>query len=148
MRTQVEKIADLTVINDCYNANPASMKNALDILSNFKRDDNQRLVFICGDMAELGSQSEKLHAELGQLIACAKVDLVIAVGQLAKIAVERAAALEIHNIQTKFFSDSSSACNNLTNYINHDDIILIKGSRVANLELVVENIKNVFEKTN
>ncbi|MHC4843052.1 MAG: UDP-N-acetylmuramoyl-tripeptide--D-alanyl-D-alanine ligase [Planctomycetota bacterium] len=147
MRTQVEKIADLTVINDCYNANPASMKNALDILSNFKRDDNQRLVFICGDMAELGSQSEKLHAELGQLIACAKVDLVIAVGQLAKIAVERAAALEIHNIQTKFFSDSSSACNNLTNYINHDDIILIKGSRVSNLELVVENIKNAFEKT-
>jgi UDP-N-acetylmuramoyl-tripeptide--D-alanyl-D-alanine ligase len=148
MRTQIEKISDLTVINDCYNANPASMKNALDILINFKRAENQRLVFICGDMAELGSQSEKLHAELGKLIADAKVDLVVAVGQLAKIAAEKATALAIHNIQTKFFPDSSSACNNLTNYINHDDIILIKGSRVANLELVVENIKNVFEKTN
>ena len=144
MRTQVEKAGDLTIINDCYNANPASMKNALEILCTFKRTGNQRLVFICGDMAELGEQSEKLHAELGQVIADSRLDLIVAVGALAKIAAEQAAFLN-QNMQTKYFPDSAAACNNLTNYINPDDIILIKGSRVAKLELVAEQIKSVFE---
>jgi UDP-N-acetylmuramoyl-tripeptide--D-alanyl-D-alanine ligase len=123
------------------------MKNALDILSNFKRDENQRFVFICGDMAELGDQSQRLHIELGQRIVDARVSLVIAVGQLAHIAAEKAAALSNQTIHIILFSDSSSACNNLTNYINPDDIILIKGSRAAKLEVVVENIKNMFKKT-
>jgi len=145
MRTQIEKAGNLTIINDCYNANPASMKNALDILCNFKRADNQRLIFICGDMAELGGQSEKLHTELGEVIADAGLDLMVAVGPLAKIAAEKAAALSNQNMQTKYFPDSAAACNNLTNYINPDDIILIKGSRVAKLELVAKQIKSVFE---
>ncbi|MHC4759369.1 MAG: UDP-N-acetylmuramoyl-tripeptide--D-alanyl-D-alanine ligase [Planctomycetota bacterium] len=148
MRTQITKIADLTVINDCYNANPASMKNALDILANFSRKKNQRLIFIAGDMAELGQQSEKLHAELGQYIAEVGVELVITVGAHAKIAAETARGLAPQKIKAEFFSDAASVCNNLTNYIIPDDIILIKGSRVAKLELVVEKIKNLFEKQN
>ncbi|MHC4265105.1 MAG: UDP-N-acetylmuramoyl-tripeptide--D-alanyl-D-alanine ligase [Planctomycetota bacterium] len=145
MRTQIIKISDLIVINDCYNANPASMKNAIDILANFNRTENQRLVFICGDMAELGDQEQKLHAELGKYIAGSGIDLIVAVGPLAQTAAENATSLAQHNLQIKFCPDVLSACNNLTNYINHDDIILVKGSRVAKLELIVEKIKNVFE---
>ncbi|MHC4131516.1 MAG: UDP-N-acetylmuramoyl-tripeptide--D-alanyl-D-alanine ligase [Planctomycetota bacterium] len=145
MRTQIIKISDLTVINDCYNANPASMKNAIDILTNFNRNENQRLVFICGDMAELGDHEQKLHTELGQYIAGSGIDLLVAVGPLAKTAAENASFIASQNLHTKFYPDALSACNNLTNYINHDDIILIKGSRVAKLELVVKKINKVFE---
>jgi UDP-N-acetylmuramoyl-tripeptide--D-alanyl-D-alanine ligase len=86
MRTELLQIGTLTVLNDCYNANPASMKNALDILTNLDSTGKRRLVFICGDMAELGSQTERLHAELGASIARAGVQLLIAVGKFAKVA--------------------------------------------------------------
>ncbi|MHC4693685.1 MAG: UDP-N-acetylmuramoyl-tripeptide--D-alanyl-D-alanine ligase, partial [Planctomycetota bacterium] len=52
MRAELLQIGNLTVLNDCYNANPASVKNALDILANLDSDRKRRLVFICGDMAE------------------------------------------------------------------------------------------------
>ncbi len=55
MRAEVLQIGTLTVLNDCYNANPASMKNALEVLSNIDSSGKRRKVFICGDMAELGA---------------------------------------------------------------------------------------------
>ncbi|MHC4621714.1 MAG: UDP-N-acetylmuramoyl-tripeptide--D-alanyl-D-alanine ligase, partial [Planctomycetota bacterium] len=57
LRAELLQLGALTVVNDCYNANPASMKNALEILANIDSDKKRRLVFVCGDMAELGVQS-------------------------------------------------------------------------------------------
>ena len=87
MRAEAMQIGGLTVLNDCYNANPASMKNALAMLHNLRPADganpSRRLVFICGEMAELGSQTQALHAELGRAVAEAGVDLLVTVGQPA-----------------------------------------------------------------
>jgi UDP-N-acetylmuramoyl-tripeptide--D-alanyl-D-alanine ligase len=84
MRAEMLQIGGLTVLNDCYNANPASMKNALAMLRNLRsavtRESRPPLVFICGEMAELGPQTESLHAELGVAAAEAGVDLLVAVG--------------------------------------------------------------------
>ncbi len=144
MRAELLQIGTITVLNDCYNANPASMKNALDILSNIDSDRKRRLVFICGDMAELGRQSEHLHTELGALITGAGVQLVIAVGKFAKIAAETAAGSAEYGLQIKCFDDTLSACNNLKDSIKDYDIILIKGSRIAKLEVAVERLKKLF----
>ncbi len=144
MRAELLQIGTLTVLDDCYNANPTSMRNALDILANLDLSEKRRLVFICGDMAELGSQTERLHAEFGSSVGRAGVQLVIAVGKFAKIAAETAKADAEHDLQIKCFDDTLSACNNLEDSIKDYDIILVKGSRTAKLEMAVERLKQRF----
>jgi len=171
MRAELLQIGTLTVLNDCYNANPASMKNALNILTGLDPAGKRRLVFICGDMAELGQQTERLHTELGNSIVQAKVQLLLAVGRFAKIAAEAArppfavcdsrqgsnasagrkkaaeynlASREARSLQIKCFEDTLSACNNLHEFVKDYDIILVKGSRTARLEMVVEKLKKLF----
>ena len=171
MRAELLQIGTLTVLNDCYNANPASMRNALDILTGLDPARKRRLVFICGDMAELGQQTERLHTELGTYIAKAKVGLLVAVGKFAKITTEAACTPELscesksggnasvgakttaeynsdsHEakyLKIKCFEDTISACNNLHEFIKDYDIILVKGSRTAKLEMVVEKLKELY----
>jgi len=144
MRAEPLQIGTLMVLSDCYNANPASMKNALDILANLASAANRRTVFICGDMAELGQQTQPLHDQLGAHIAQAGVQLLLAVGSLAKIAAESAKKTAKYNLQTACFPDIFSVCNNLEKFIKDTDIILVKGSRVARLELAVRKLKELF----
>jgi UDP-N-acetylmuramoyl-tripeptide--D-alanyl-D-alanine ligase len=144
MRAEILQIGRLTIINDCYNANPASMANALQILSNFDSAGNRRLVFLCGDMNELGKDSQKLHAELGFRIARSKVSLLITVGPLAAGAAE-AAKSSNNSIQVISYPDTATACNNLLKFVKNTDIILIKGSRAVGLEKAVETLKMLFE---
>ncbi len=152
MRAELLQIGTLTILNDCYNANPASMKNALNILTGLDQDGKRRLVFICGDMAELGPQTETLHAELGISIAKTKVGLLLSVGKFAKIAAQTAKTTaeqnfeskEIESLQIKCFDDTISACNNLHEFIKDYDIILVKGSRTVGLEKVIEKLQVLF----
>ncbi len=151
MRAELLQIGTLTLLNDCYNANPASMRNALDILTGLEPARKRRLVFICGDMAELGPQTESLHTELGTYIAQANVGLLVAVGKFAKIAAEAAKTTAKYNsdsheakfLKIKCFEDTLSACNNMHEFIKDYDIILVKGSRTAKLEMVVEKLKEL-----
>ncbi|MHC4308963.1 MAG: UDP-N-acetylmuramoyl-tripeptide--D-alanyl-D-alanine ligase [Planctomycetota bacterium] len=144
MRAELLQIGTITVLNDCYNANPASIKNALDILTSLDSAGKRRLVFVCGDMAEMGWQTERLHAELGPSIAKAGVQLLMTVGKYAKIAAEVAKTSAEYDLQTKCFDDTISACNNLKDSIKDYDIILVKGSRTAKLEMAVERLKQLF----
>jgi len=163
MRAEMLQIGTLTVLNDCYNANPASMRNALDILAGLDPTGKRRLVFICGDMAELGQQTERLHTELGASIVQAKVQLLLAVGRFAKIAAEAArtcsnasagaktaadydlGSREAPSLQIKCFEDTLSVCNNLHEFVKDYDIILVKGSRTARLEMVVDKLRLMTE---
>jgi len=147
MRSEILQIGTLTVLSDCYNANPASMKNTLEILTKLDPAGQCRKVFICGDMGELGSQSENLHAELGRDVAQAGVQLMLAVGKLSKIAAEAAQANADNYLQIKCFEDTVSACNNLHEFIKDYDIILVKGSRAARLEAVVDKLKELFSQS-
>jgi len=145
MRTELLQIGTLTVLSDCYNANPASMKNALEILAGLDSTGRRRLVFICGDMAELGLRTERLHAELGEFAARTGIELMIAVGKLAGIAAESARASATRDLHIKCFSDAVSACNSLPKFIKDNDIVLVKGSRRAQLETVVEKLKMIYD---
>ena len=144
MRTELLHVGTLTVLNDCYNANPASMENALGILRNLDAGSEHRRVFICGDMAELGQDAERLHTQLGASIARAKVQLLIAVGRLAEVAAEAARRAADYDLQTKCFKDAASACDNLHEFVKDYDIVLVKGSRTTRLETAVEKLKQLF----
>ncbi len=154
MRTEILSIGSLNVLNDCYNANPASMRNALEILKNMEPKDGSKRVFVCGDMAELGKQSEQLHKELGECIAKAGVDLVLSIGGLARIAAQEAKKQaesgvgkgEQGVIRTECFDNVDSACDNLHEFIGNYDIVLVKGSRSAGLEKIVEQLKKDFSQ--
>ena len=144
MRAELLQIGKLTVLSDCYNANPASMKNALGILAGLHSDGNRRTVFICGDMAELGGQSEELHRELGGFIAKNKVQLLLAAGKFSKTTAQAAKKAAGYDLQTEIFEDTISICNNLQKFIKDTDIILVKGSRTAKLEKAVDKLKEIF----
>lgn len=145
MRTEMLQLGSITVISDCYNANPASMKNALDILANLAGSQKRRAVFICGDMAELGDAEQSLHRQLGEQIAKAGVNLLITLGNLAALAAD-AAKTKRPDTQTHCFTDQTDLCNNLQVMIKDSDIILVKGSRINKLELVVDKLKKLFSE--
>lgn len=144
MRAEVLDIGTLTVLNDCYNANPASMENALGILEGLCSGTNRRSVFVCGDMGELGAEADRLHEELGESISRANVQLVIGVGKLAEIAARSAQRGAKGDLQVKCFQDARSASNNLHEFVKDYDIVLVKGSRCARLETAVEKLKELF----
>ncbi len=144
MRAETLQVGSLTVLNDCYNANPASMKNALAMLANLRSccDSNRhrRLVFFCGQMAELGPQTEALHAELGVAAAEAGVDLLVVVGEVPRTTAQVARETSRRGLQTVCFEDTQSLCDHMQDFLRQDDIILVKGSRTARLERVVQEL--------
>jgi UDP-N-acetylmuramoyl-tripeptide--D-alanyl-D-alanine ligase len=143
MRLEPISLGNAIVISDCYNANPASMKNALDLLVQVSGQHFGRKVFICGPMMELGEHSQYLHRELGEQIALSGVDLLLATGPFARIVADAAMAVAHTPINAHCFENVYSLCDNLSDFVKPDDIILVKGSRVARLELAVERLRQL-----
>lgn len=143
MRMAVETIGSLTVLNDCYNANPASMANALECLRSFRQNEKDRLVFVAGTMGELGDSSAQLHDELGQKAAAEEVDVVLATGEFAANIVFGAIQSD-RTVLAQAFENTEQLCDNLHKYIQPDDIVLVKGSRLACLERAVERLEKLF----
>jgi UDP-N-acetylmuramoyl-tripeptide--D-alanyl-D-alanine ligase len=143
MRAETLQIGSFTVLNDCYNANPASMANALAMLWNLRGDSQRRLVFVCGHMGELGIQSESLHVDLGKAVTRTGVDVLLTVGELAKTVSDVAKAQATNGLQAAHFADTNALCNDLQNWLRSDDIILVKGSRAARLETVVAKLRGM-----
>jgi UDP-N-acetylmuramoyl-tripeptide--D-alanyl-D-alanine ligase len=144
MRLEPIALGEILVISDCYNANPASMKNALDLLVRVSTDRAGRKVFICGPMMELGEHSKHLHSQLGEQIALAGVEMLLATGPFAGLIADAAMTAADSPIDTLCFENVYSLCDNLTNLIKPDDIILVKGSRSARLELAVERLRHLY----
>lgn len=147
MRAELLQIGTLKVLNDCYNANPASMTNALEIIEDITRTDSvsgPRIVFFCGDMADLGKQTQKHHDQLGRAIANSKVQLLVAIGKSAPITINSARQNAQHTLETKCFEKASSACQQLEKLVKDYDVVLIKGSRITELEVIVEKLNELF----
>ncbi|MBU3056478.1 UDP-N-acetylmuramoyl-tripeptide--D-alanyl-D-alanine ligase [Pseudomonas indica] len=114
------------VIDDSYNANPASMCAAVDILAGF----SGRTVLVLGDMGELGEWAERGHREVGAY-AAGKVDALYAVGPLM------AHAVKAFGSQGRHFADQAALIEALRAEQGQNTTILIKGSRSAAMEKVV-----------
>ncbi len=124
----------LRVLDDTYNANPASVAAALETLSTAK--DARRRVVVLGDMLELGEIAEHAHREAGRAVAASGAAEFIAMGQHARVAVEAARAaglLESHHTTT--FEDTVVL---LLKRVAPGDALLVKGSRGMRMERVVD----------
>jgi UDP-N-acetylmuramoyl-tripeptide--D-alanyl-D-alanine ligase len=129
-----ERIAlanEIVLINDCYNANPMSMRAALDDLA---ATAPARRVAVLGDMLELGPRARDLHRELAADAADAGVELLLAVGPLAR-GMSEVFAGEVHCVP-----DAAAAAQLLTGLLRPRDTVLVKGSRGVGLELVAETL--------
>lgn len=120
-------------IDDTYNSNPLSLKLALDTLN--RLNIKGRKIFVMGDMLELGSLKEEFHAQAG--MHAAKIcDIFIAVGKLSDIALSAAKSGGFDSKKIFSCNSSQEARNILFDKIfpNHDDIVLVKGSRGMKME--------------
>jgi len=144
MRLQLESIGPLLVLNDCYNANPASMANALDCLQRLAGRRARRSVFVCGTMAELGPAAASLHENLGRQAAGHGVRVLLAVGSFAE-AVERGFRQAAGSGRAAHrFTTTEVLCDNLQEFVAADDIVLVKGSRCMHLEQAVQRLHAGF----
>jgi UDP-N-acetylmuramoyl-tripeptide--D-alanyl-D-alanine ligase len=139
-RMKIIKRHGITIIDDTYNANPSSMKAALEALGSrvkgigFRKTLPLRRVAILGDMLELGSRTVKYHKAVGKFAGEQKIDMVIGVGKLAEHIVTAAKKC---GVKTCHFESAKAAAGKAKKLIKSGDTILIKASRGMKLEALI-----------
>jgi UDP-N-acetylmuramoyl-tripeptide--D-alanyl-D-alanine ligase len=134
-RSNIIKHDKWTIIDDCYNANPVSMKAAIDLLNQA----NTKKVAILGDMFELGETQEALHKEVGEY-AATEVDLLICVGKLSYHMYQGALEVKKNSslpCQTIYYETREELLQNVLALITPKDTILVKASHGMKFEEVV-----------
>jgi len=140
-RLQVLYVGDIEVIQDAYNANPASVRAALQTLE--ARVPLAHRVLVLGEMRELGVASLQLHREIGQAAAALAPRLLITVGEEGAIAMADAAldaGLAKASVSTFRIDDLDGICSRLLNDLVPGDVLLLKGSRSIALERVSKRL--------
>ena len=128
MRLEIKELDGIKVISDVYNANPASMEEAIKEIVRIRKG---RTIAVLGDMLELGSYEEEAHRRLGRLMSGLSIDIFIAVGpRMAFAASEFSGSVyKLHN--------AMEAGKLLKEISREGDTVLIKGSRGMNMDKVL-----------
>ena len=126
------------IIDDTYNANPDSMQAAITTLNGLRA--NNRSVFVAGDMLELGGRAESLHKQVGGWVAAADIDKLMITGEFAD-AVASGAADAGMNRDDIFTGSRDEILDALKDSLHPGDWVLIKGSRGARMDTIVEGLK-------
>jgi UDP-N-acetylmuramoyl-tripeptide--D-alanyl-D-alanine ligase len=138
MRLILETCGEVRLLNDAYNANPASVKAALEMLAGLPAG---RRVAVVGEMRELGAASESLHREIGRFIAKNfPPDLLICVGPMGETIAAEARLNGLNGDRVEYFPDAAAACA-VTRRLRRGDLVLLKGSRAVRLETVARAIQ-------
>ncbi len=138
MREKTEIVNGVTLIEDCYNASPDSVK-ALSETLKIKGENGRRKIAVIADMLELGSYSEKAHGDCGRFLADAGVDMLLTYGELSKYTAQ--SAKENGVIRVFDFDDKNELANHLCQILKPGDVVAFKGSRGMKLEEVIEKVK-------
>lgn len=133
-RLQIKKVRGVQFIDDSYNANPESMKAALHTLVELDADGKR--IAVLGEMRELGEESARGHREVGETAAELGVDQLIAIGDTAAAIAEAARNAGLQN--TSIARSTSEAAELLGEIAASGDLVLVKGSRAARTERVIE----------
>jgi UDP-N-acetylmuramoyl-tripeptide--D-alanyl-D-alanine ligase len=134
-RFEIIEYEGMVVINDSYNANPRSMKEALKVLANYKCEG--RHFFIVGDMLELGDLAESAHKSLGEDVARYSIDYLVSVGELSGRVTQSAVAAGMNKKNTAAASGHECAVAFIKKYSRPGDCLLVKGSRGSKMEEII-----------
>ena len=140
MRSEIIVSDHLTIINDCYNANPASMKAALSMLVD---SPHAIKVAVLGDMLELGQDARFWHEELGRWVALARLDRLICIGDMAGVVCQAARAEGMQTEAIHPVEKMDEILYNLQDLFDKDAMVLVKASRALKLDQVVNQLKAV-----
>ena len=135
-RFHIVRGGSVQIIDDCYNANPMSMKAALQVLSDIEAPS----VAILGDMGELGADERALHREVGEYAGGLTLDRFVLIGELAK---EIASGIRSVNntAQITEFDTVPEALKELPSIIKKGDTVLVKASHFMQFERIVEALQ-------
>jgi UDP-N-acetylmuramoyl-tripeptide--D-alanyl-D-alanine ligase len=131
-RMRVRRARGLTVLDDAYNANPASMRAALSTLA--ECGDGRR-VAVLGEMKELGPTAEREHAALADAVVEAGVALLVSCGGLADVL---ARAVEARGVDVVLAGGAAQASRETVERVRPGDVVLVKASRSVGAERVVD----------
>ena len=130
----------VVIIDDTYNANYDSMRSSLELLGRVK---DKRKIAIIGDMLELGSYTEDLHKNIGDVVTDNKIDVLITVGEYSKYIVDRVIELGFSKDNIYSYDKEEEIDKSLLNKFDKEDIVLIKGSHGMNLINVVNRLMSI-----
>lgn len=137
-RSNIMRLAKGCVIDDCYNASPASMKGAVDLLGTAL----SRRVAVLGDMLELGEREADLHTEVGAYCTPEKVDLLLCIGSRAKDMYDAA----VKQIPANYYETRDELEKALPGLLEPGDTILVKASHGIGLSHVVEMLEELLNE--
>jgi UDP-N-acetylmuramoyl-tripeptide--D-alanyl-D-alanine ligase len=135
-RFDVKRFNNILLIDDTYNANPLSMKSAINYIGKLNHYENK--IAILGDMFELGEKEIELHKNLSSSIIKNKVNIVLTIGDLMK---NLSKEINNKNIFKKHFSQKEDLKNFLMEFDFNKSAILVKGSRGMKMEEIVSTIE-------
>ncbi len=140
MRSEVIVYRGVSIINDSYNANPASMKAALEVLV---ESPNTYRVAVLGDMLELGGEAEHWHAELGKWVARAGIDRLVVTGEMSRVIADEALRQGMDPRSVHLARNLEEILAHLRDVLDRDAAVLVKASRGLHLDEVVNRLKAV-----
>ncbi|SHJ60940.1 UDP-N-acetylmuramoyl-tripeptide--D-alanyl-D-alanine ligase [Clostridium cavendishii DSM 21758] len=132
MRLDIIKLKDFTLINDCYNSSPASVKSSIDVQ---KALNGKRNIAIIGTMKELGHESENAHREIGEYAKINGIDKMLLVGEFTKFAKIG------FGEEAKVYESKKELIKDLKSFIKKGDVILIKASRSMKFEEITKELE-------
>lgn len=136
MRLNIQTLRDFRVIEDCYNASPASVAVALKVLSDMKCGGKR--IAVLGNMNELGDYAVSEHRRIGRLVFASGVDFLITVGDLAREIASAAMEAGFPQTNLRSFDNNAAAGAFLRTVATAEDVVLVKGSRSTHLEEIIE----------
>lgn len=149
MRQNIYEYGGITIIEDCYNAGPESMKAAVEVLSKIADKNACRTVAVLGDMRELGEYSKQLHMEIGTLVASRNISNLVTFGREAENIALGAInhALKPENISVNTGTENvEAAAKTIYDLVHPGDAVLFKASRAVRLERVIEELKRLIDE--
>ena len=138
MRSQLLHGQGAAILNDAYNANPASMQAALSVLDQFETDGER--IAVLGDMLELGAAEHQAHRELGERMAQIPAGRLIAVGPRARLIAEGALSAGMSRERVSICQTTGEAAEVLRGLVKRGDVVLVKGSRGMRLEEILVSL--------
>ncbi|HEV2292674.1 MAG TPA: UDP-N-acetylmuramoyl-tripeptide--D-alanyl-D-alanine ligase [Tepidisphaeraceae bacterium] len=145
MRLQLDDVNGIKLLNDAYNANPNSMRAALETVAGLPT--TGRRIAVLGEMRELGKSSERYHREIGEFAATCKLDMLVCVGPNAALIADAAGKSGMNPKVISTFADAPTAAPAVRKSVKKGDLVLLKASRGIRLEFIAQALAETPQST-